>query len=142
MKGEPLDNALSQLTEIKFETNTDFQIYMEVCKRINNFIDIGKIDKHSDTAKAKMLEVDQCDFMSADFKNEINIVRLINDMVTVSKALSKLVERYNNLLFKNAKKEVQEPIHFESLIELQKVFKIKEIQDGLSAVPNEAKPAA
>lgn len=134
MKGTPLDNALSQLTDVRFESNYDYQSYMELCKRINSFIEIAKIDKHSDTAKTKMLEYEKCDFMSGDFKNEINIVRLINDMVSISKTLHKHYERYNNLS-RGAKREVPAPINFDSLIELQQVFKIKEIQDGLSEKP-------
>lgn len=134
MNGTPLDNALTQLADVRFETNYDFQNYMELCKRVNSFIEIANIDKHSDTAKAKMQEYEKCDFMSGDFKNEINIVRLINDMVSVSKTLHKHYERYNNLS-RGAKREVPPPINFDSLIELQQVFKIKEIQDGLSEKP-------
>lgn len=141
IKGQPLDNVLSQLTEISFETNSDFQIYMDVCKRINNLIEVGKVNKNSDASKPPTPDADKCDFLSSDLKNEIKIARLINDMVIVSKALAKQYERYNTHSSKKAKKEIQKPIDFESLLELQKVFKIKEIQDGLSAVSHVVKPA-
>lgn len=143
MQGAPFDNALNQLTSITFELNSEFQIYMELCKRINALIEVARIDKHSDTAKAKLAEIEKSDFMCTDFKNEINIVRIINDMVNVSKTLSKQVERYNSLSGR-VKKNVPESIDFPSLLELQNVFKVKEVQDGLTEQPHptEAKLAA
>lgn len=143
LKDSPFDNALNQLTSITFENNSEFQVYMDLCKRINALIEVAKIDKHSDTAKAKLAETEKCDFMCTDFKNEINIVRLINDMVSVSKTLTKQVERFNSLNGR-VKRSVPATITFDSLMELQQVFKIKEIQDGLSDKPQttEAKLAA
>lgn len=126
--GEPIDISLSQLSELTFEKNADFQDYIELCKKINNFIDLANIDKNSEAAQAKSLDADKCDFMGADFKNEISIVRLINDMVAVSKTLSKQVSRYNNF-DRRGKIQAPEPINFASLFELQKVFKSKEAQD-------------
>ncbi len=128
--GEPIDISLSQLAELTFEKNSDFQDYIEICKKINNFIDLANVDKNSDAAQAKSLDIDKCDVMGADFKNEINIVRLINDMVAVSKTLSKQVSRYNNF-DRRSKVNSPEPINFASLFELQKVFKNKEANDEL-----------
>lgn len=139
--GEPIDISLSHLSELTFEKNTDFQDYIELCKKINNFIDLANVDKTAEAAQVKTPDGDKCDFMGTDFKNEINIVRLINDMVAVSKTLSKQVSRYNNF-DRRGKLQAPEPINFASLFELQKVFKSKEANEELiERLPEEAKSA-
>lgn len=138
--GEPIDISLAQLSELTFEKNADFQDYVELCKKINNFIDLANIDKNSEVAQSKSLNMDKCDFMGTDFKNELSIVRLINDMVAVSKTLSKQVSRYNNF-DRRAKINAPEPINFASLFELQKVFKNKDAQDELNEKLSDEKAA-
>lgn len=128
--GEPIDVSLAQLSELTFEKNADFQDYIELCKKINNFIDLASIDKNSESAQGKSNDLDKCDFMGADFKNEINIVRLINDMVSVSKTLTKQINRYNHFNHRS-KVATPEPINFTSLFELQKVFQNKEANEEL-----------
>lgn len=138
--GEPIDVSLSQLSELSFEKNSDFQEYIDLCKKINNFIELAKVDKGVETTQPH--DADQCDFMGTDFKNEINIVRLINDMVSVSKTLNKQVGRYNHF-DRRAKMISPEPINFTSLFELQKVFKSQNASDELiERLPEDAKSAA
>lgn len=138
--GEPIDVSLSQLSELTFEKNSDFQDYIELCRKINNFIELAKVDKGAEVTPTH--DVDKCDFMGSDFKNEINIVRLINDMVTVSKTLNKQVSRYNHF-DRRAKMIAPEPINFTSLFELQKVFKNQNASDELiERLPEDAKSAA
>ena len=139
--GEPIDICLAQLSDISFEKNSDFQDYIDISKKINNFIDLANVDKNSEAAQAKSLDINKCDFMGADFKNEINIVRLINDMVAVSKTLAKQVSRYNHF-DRRAKMQASEPINFASFFELQKVFKNKEAQDELIDRPDEMAKSA
>lgn len=138
--GEPIDVSLSQLSELTFEKNSDFQDYIELCRKINNFIELAKVDKGAEATPAH--DPAQTDFMGSDFKNEINIVRLINDMVTVSKTLNKQVNRYNHF-DRRAKMIAPEPINFTSLFELQKVFKNQNASDELiERLPEDAKSAA
>ena len=140
--GEPIDVSLSQLSELTFEKNSDFQDYIELCRKINNFIELAKVDKGVETGQPAHHDADQCDFMGTDFKNEINIVRLINDMVTVSKTLNKQVSRYNHF-DRRAKMIAPEPINFTSLFELQKVFKNQNASEELiERLPEDAKSAA
>lgn len=140
--GEPIDVSLSQLSELTFEKNSDFQDYIELCRKINNFIELAKVDKGVETGQPVHHDADQCDFMGTDFKNEINIVRLINDMVTVSKTLNKQVSRYNHF-DRRAKMIAPEPINFTSLFELQKVFKNQNASEELiERLPEDAKSAA
>ncbi len=72
--------------------------------------------------------------------NEINIVRLINDMVMVSKSLAKQTNRYNNF-DRRAKLQAPEPINFSSLFELQKVYKNKEASEVMNEKLDDAKAA-
>lgn len=138
--GEPIDVSLSQLSDLTFEKNSDFQDYIDLCRKINNFIELAKVDKGVEATPAQ--DTHQSDFMGTDFKNEINIVRLINDMVIVSKTLNKQVIRYNHF-DRRAKMIAPEPINFTSLFELQKVFKNQNVNDELiERLPEDAKSAA
>ncbi|AZZ35547.1 hypothetical protein CIK05_01600 [Bdellovibrio sp. qaytius] len=139
--GEPIDISLTQLSELTFEKNTDFQDYIDLCKKINSFIDLANVDKTSDAHQTAANELQKCDFMGTDFKNEISIVRLINDMVMVSKALAKQTNRYNHF-DRRAKLQAPEPINFSSLFELQKVYKNKDANDILNEKSDDAKSAA
>lgn len=140
--GEPIDISLTQLTELTFEKNSDFQDYIDLCKKINSFIDLANIDKSSEANQAAATDSDKCDFMGTDFKNEINIVRLINDMVMVSKNLTKQASRYNHF-DRRSKISTPDPINFSSLFELQKVYKSTEANnEGLIEKPDDIKSAA
>lgn len=139
--GEPIDISLMQLSELSFEKNSDFQDYIDICKKINSFIDLANVDKNSDASQTAGTDLDKCDFMGTDFKNEINIVRLINDMVVVSKALSKQTSRYNHF-DRRTKMNSPEPITFASLFELQKVYKNKDANDDLIDKTSDEKSAA
>lgn len=137
--GEPIDVILTQLSELNFEKNSDFQDYIDLCKKINSYIDLANVDKNSD-AQPAVTDGDHCDFMGTDFKNEINIVRLINDMVMVSKSLAKQTGRYNHF-DRRAKLALPDPISFSSLFELQKVYKNKDANEILNE-KSEEKSAA
>ena len=77
------------------------------------------------------------DIMGTDFKNEITIARLINDLVSVSKIMNKMISKYNNF-DKKSKIPVRESIYFTSLFELQKVFKVEDLDSHKSNNKNAA----
>ena len=83
-------------------------------------------------------DLEKCAFMGNDFKNEISIVRLINDMVMVSKTLYKQISRYNHF-DSRAKLLSPDPINFPSLFELQKIYQTK---DSASEKSDDIKSAA
>lgn len=121
-KGDPIDIATSRLMDIGFEKNSDFQDYIDLCKKINSYIEIASIDIAPEKRSEFQNPATNSDIMGTDFKNEINIVRLINDMVSVSKVHSKMITKYNNF-DKKVRIPQKESIYFTSLFELQKVFK-------------------
>jgi hypothetical protein len=120
ISGDSMDTHLNKLTLLNFERNSDFQEYIELCKKINYYISVAGADKKTiDAAESK-----QIDFMGTDFKNEISIVRLINDMVSISKTLHTLLARYRHFE-RGIKIKLMEPINFPSLFELQKIFNVE-----------------
>ena len=121
-KGEPIDICLNKLIDCKFEKNSDFQEYMDTCKKVNEYIDLASIDKSNGTAEKPASLTFNGNFMGIDFKNELSIARTINDMIEVSKLLSNLVYKYNHIERKNKMTPV-ETITFPSIFELKKVFK-------------------
>jgi len=127
--GDPIDIATSKLMDISFEKNSDFQDYIDLCKKINSYIEIASIDIAPEKRAEFQNPAINSDIMGTDFKNEINIVRLINDMVSVSKVHCKMIAKYNNF-DKKIKIPQKESINFTSLFELQKVFKN---EDGASS---------
>lgn len=130
-KGDPIDLATNQLMEITFEKNSDFQDYVDLCKKINSYIDVASIDLAPEKKTALMSPAINSDLMGTDFKNEINIARIINDLVSISKILNKVIVRYNNF-DKKTKIQTRESIYFTSLFELQKVFKSAESETTAS----------
>ncbi len=123
-KGEPIDVCLNKLNENPFEKNSDYQDYIDTCKKINEYIDLASLEKGGDsTQENKQMSLTfSGNFMGTDLKNELSIARTISDMVEVSKILSKLVHKYNHIEHRN-KIQATESISFPSMFELQKVFK-------------------
>lgn len=120
-QGDPIDISINQLSGLTFERNNDFQDYIDLCKKINSFIDLANADK-ADGSTSDVKPNDGSDFMGTDFKNEINIVRVINDMIMISRALNKQLNKLYTFE-RRSKNNIPEPISFPSLFELQKVFK-------------------
>jgi len=130
-KGDPIDIATSKLVELTFEKNSDFQEYIDLCKKINSYIELASIEIAPEKKAEFQNPGRNSDIMGADFKNEINIVRLINDMVSVSKVLNKTITKYNNF-DRKVRLPQKESINFTSLFELQKVFKNEDLSQSES----------
>lgn len=126
--GEPVDLCINGLAALTFEKGSDFQDYIELSRKINHFINVASVDKNSEPSNPGVQTPEKYDFMGTDFKNEIYIIRLINDVVAVSKTLTKQITRYNSLERKISIAPV-EPVYFRSLFELQKVFLNKDHND-------------
>jgi len=125
-QGDPVDLATNRLMDISFEKNNDFQEYIDICKKINGYIEVAAIDLAPEKKAELMNPAINSDIMGTDFKNEIMIARLINDLVSVSKIMNKMITKYNNF-DKKSKLQLREAIYFTSLFELQKVFKAEDL---------------
>ncbi len=139
--GDPIDVALNELIDLKLETSDEFQRYFDLSKRINYLLktenvktpEKDKADKTADDKpeKPKFAEpvrepLGNEDFMGTDFKSEISIIRVIKDMVEISKVLHRRIQAYNSSNPRNPIAEVMS-IHFPSLAEVNMVFKKEQI---------------
>lgn len=144
-EGDPIDVSISQLSNLAFEKNAEFQEYIDLCKKINNYIFMASMNKPALPAEGEQIKVDNAnadtaDFMGDDFKNELQIARTISDMALVSRALSKQIYKFNHF-DKRISIQPQESVNFPSMFELQRVF--RNIQDDQPAAVLEKKsPAA
>lgn len=127
-QGDPIDLATNRLMDISFEKNNDFQEYIDLCKKINSYIEVAAIELTPEKKAELLNPAINSDIMGTDFKNEINIARLINDLVSVSKIQNKMISKYNNF-DKKSKIPLRESIYFTSLFELQKVFKSEDLEN-------------
>lgn len=126
-EGDPIDVSISQLSNLAFEKNSEFQEYIELCKKINNYIFMASMNKPALPTEGEQVKVDNAnadtaDFMGDDFKNEIQIARTISDMALVSRALSKQIYKFNHF-DKRVSIQPQEAVNFPSMFELQRVFR-------------------
>lgn len=124
--GDPVDTAIAMLSSIDFEKNDDFESYIELSKKINGFIKLANAPKEAeDDSTPKFEDNSYNDFIGTDIKNELNIVRIINDLVSISKTLQRQVTKFNHLERKN-KVPYKEVISFPSYFELQRVLHYKQ----------------
>ena len=144
-EGDPIDTSINQLANLAFEKNSEFQDYIDLCKKINNYIFMASMNKPALPTEGEQKKVDNshadtADFMGDDFKNEIQIVRTISDMALVSRTLSKLIYKFNHF-DKRISIQPLEPVNFPSMFELQRVFR-EVAEEPNAAVSIEKKSAA
>jgi hypothetical protein len=134
--GDPFDIAATELSDLAFESNTEFEKYFVLSKQLNTYIKITAMKKQNekaldptvgtaavdlksvvDTSKPK----ENPEFMTTDIKNEFTIIKIIHEMIIVSKVLKKKIEEFN---YTHPKKPIHIPevIQFTSVTELKKIF--------------------
>ncbi len=143
--GDPIDVGITQLSNLAFEKNSEFQEYIDLCKKINNYIFMASMNKPAMPAEGEQIKVDNAsadtaDFMGDDFKNEIQIARTISDMALVSRTLSKQIYKFNHF-DKRISIQPQESINFPSMFELQRVFRNTQ-EDQPAVILEKKSPAA
>ncbi len=143
--GDPIDVSISHLSNLAFEKNSEFQDYIDICKKINNYIFMASMNKPALHIEGKQIKVDNAnadtaDFMGDDFKNEIQIARTISDMALVSRALCKQIYKFNHF-DKRISIQPQESVNFPSMFELQRVFRTVS-EDTLAPSIEKKSPAA
>jgi hypothetical protein len=121
--GDPIDTALGELMDNKFETGDDFQHYFDLSKRINSYINAEIQSSNEANSSAfshanKKLE----DFMGPDLKNELGIIRIIKEITEASTKHNSKAELFNKLNPK-AKIHLLNPLQFSSLAEVSRIFR-------------------
>lgn len=104
------DTALNALIENPLETGNDLQNYFDLSRQINTYISF-QVPGYAPSE----------DFMSNDFRNEIEIIRLIKDISSLSARLNKKIDAYNN-----SKPTVKLPavdnLIFTAMMEVNRIF--------------------
>lgn len=115
--GDPIDLAINELSENKFETGEDFQNYFELSKRINGYISTDVIGVSKELISQEQFE----DYMGPDYKNELSIIRVIKEITELTSILNNRIDNYN---FINAENKIakSDPLVFPALIEVNRVF--------------------
>lgn len=136
-QGDPIDNVVTQLTDLNFDSGEEFQKYFDSSKQLNNFLRMG-IEKAKATQEAKLDPTGQAnlqkppqsvenvidtnsEFMTTDIKNEFTIIKIMNELIDLNLKIKSKIETYNSANFRN-QLPVPKPITFNSLHELKKIF--------------------
>lgn len=117
-EGDPLDTALKQLTENKFETSLEFQDYFDVSRKVVSLVHVDKNGKHDSSIVADI----ENDFMCSDFKTEMDIMRIIKEMTNLSSRINARIGDNNQSNPENSIEKVDSLI-FKSLVDVNRVFK-------------------
>ena len=112
IEGDLFDTATRSLAEVRFETSEDFQSYFDISRGIMKLISFQN---------ETLQEVDENSYMSTDFKTEMDIIRIIKEMIELSKRINDRVETYNRTSTQKLK-NVDE-LSFGSITEIHRVFK-------------------
>lgn len=120
IKDDMIDTALRQLSEIQFESTSEFQDYFDISKKIVDFSQIGK------TANGNVAEKIENSFMCSDFKTEMDIAKIIKDMYVLSTKINEKIDTYNN---SRGVVEIEkvDSMNFPSLGEINKIFSMDEV---------------
>lgn len=124
IEGDIYDSTIKSLNDIKFETSEDFQLYFETCKQLVKMV---QVTNEGENIPSHMLENN---YMSNDFKTEMDILRLIKDMSDLSSKINHRVEDHNR---KHAQKLNRvDSLVFPSITEVNRVFKGEDFVTGTS----------
>ena len=118
-EGDMIDVALRELLENPFDTSEQFQKYFEQSRKIVNFIQVETGEEPSQTSDLEN------NFMCSDFKTEMDIVRIIKEMSTISSRINSRVED-NNRSYPGQPLKRVDGMAFESLNEINRIFKTDE----------------
>ena len=115
IEGDLFSSTLKSLTEVKFETSDDFQMYFDISKQIVKIINLdNKVDGHDNQAAGT-------NYMSSDFKTEMDIIRIIKEISDMSARVNHRIDEHNRT---NSQKIPRiDSIMFPAITEVTRVFK-------------------
>lgn len=128
--GDLLDNSLKELADNPFETGQHFQDYFDLSRRLVNH---QLSESAGDSAPSIVAENN---FMSSDFKTEMDIIRMIKEMSDLSAKINSKVEEYNRVN-PNQKLPRVESLVFPSMSEVTRIFENSDL--GASVTSEAAK---
>ena len=127
--GDPIDEALNELIALPLVSGDDLQRYFDISKKINSMLVTQAAADAKKEPPVGFEQIGKEDFMGTDFKSEIAILRLIKEMVDVSKLIHTRIENYNMTNLKQPIAPVK-IITFPALAEVNRVFMNKPDEPG------------
>ena len=115
-EGDKIDHDLKKLGDCLFETSEDFQAYFDLSRSLLSLI---AAESGSDSAAKMNLEND---FMCSDFRIEMDIVRIIKEMMDISSKINVRVVENNRINPSKPLTKVDSLI-FTSMVEVNRIFK-------------------
>lgn len=120
LEGDEIDTLLKRLIENNFENSQDFQSYFDISRKI-----VASIQNYKKEAGRPDTPLDiENNFMCSDFKTEMDIIRIIKEMTSLSSKINARIEENNRKNPNNLIQRVDDLI-FESLTDVNRVFKIR-----------------
>jgi hypothetical protein len=116
IEGDVFDTTTRSLLDVKFESSDDFQTYFDISRNI-----VGMIHVDNGTTGDAGSENN---FMSSDFKTEMDIIRIIKEMIDLSSRINSRVEEHNRT--SSQKLQKVDPLTFAASSEVHRVFKVDE----------------
>ena len=113
IEGDLFDTSVKSLIDVKFETSEDFQNYFDICRQIVAMINV----ENGTTAES----TSENNYMSSDFKTEMDIIRIIKEMTDLSSRINSRVDEHNRTSSQKLKKV--DGLVFGAITEVNRVFK-------------------
>jgi hypothetical protein len=125
VEGDPFDQAVQQLVNNKFESSDDFQDYFDTSRKLVRLL---QIDSKEPIAEHSV----ENNYMSHDFKTEMEIVRIIKDMCDLSAKINARIEEHKRT--SGQKVARVDSLVFPAITEVNRIFNAE--------VPEETKSKA
>ncbi|MGZ3691030.1 MAG: hypothetical protein ACXVAX_05990 [Pseudobdellovibrio sp.] len=114
VEGDLFDNTVKSLCDVKFDSSEEFQHFFDISRQLVKMI---TVDLGSEAGE----RTSENNFMSNDFKTEMDILRIIKEMVDISAKINHRVVEHNRT--SSQKLPRVDPIMFAAITEVNRVFK-------------------
>lgn len=122
VEGDMFDSTLKQLVENKFETSDDFQEYFDISRRLVKTIQIESKEPVPDHSIEN-------NYMSHDFKTEMDIVRIIKDMCDLSAKINSRIDEHKRTSPSQKISRIDSLV-FPSITEINRIFNAEDKSDS------------
>jgi hypothetical protein len=128
VEGDILDSSLRELGDNSFENGQHFQDYFDLSRKLVNHL---LAESAGDAAPQFSVENN---FMSSDFKTEMDIIRIIKEMCDLSAKINNKIDEHNRIN-PGQKLARVESLVFPSMSEVTRMFESNELSTKTSAEP-------
>ena len=121
VEGDMFDSALQQLVNNKFESSDDFQDYFDTSRKLVRTL---QIDSKEPVAEHSI----ENNYMSHDFKTEMEIVRIIKDMCDLTGKINSRIEEHKRT--SGQKIPRVDSLVFPAITEVNRIFNTEDKSDS------------